>query len=52
MVDIAYRLATDLRFRNQIVSHNLKVLSDKLGHAIIAKSLIPLISNIFTRGLC
>lgn len=52
MVDTAYRLATDLHFRNRIVSHNLKVLADKLGHHIIARSLMPLINNIFTRGLC
>lgn len=52
MVDTAFRLATDLRYRNRMVSHNLRVLSEKLGHAVIAKSLLPLINNIFTRGLC
>jgi mannosylglucosylglycerate synthase len=52
MVDTAFRLATDLRYRNRMVSHNLRVLSDKLGHAVIARSLLPLINNIFTKGLC
>jgi len=51
LIDIAYNVALDHRFRNRIVSHNLRVLSEKLGHRIISESLAPLINNIFTRGL-
>lgn len=51
LIDTTYRLATDIVFRNRLVTHNLKVLSEKLGHHVIAESLSPLINNIFTKGL-
>ena len=52
MIDTTYKLATDGVFRNRLVHHNLKVLSEKLGHRVIAELLAPLINNIFTKGLC
>lgn len=51
LIDTTYKLATDYNYRNRIVFHNLKVLSEKLGHHIIADSLAPLINNIFTKDL-
>jgi glycosyltransferase involved in cell wall biosynthesis len=52
LVETTYRLVMDLPYRNRLVHHNLSVLSEKLGHRRIAEALNPLISNIFTRGLC
>jgi mannosylglucosylglycerate synthase len=52
LVEITFQLATDISYRNRLVSHNLAVLSEKLGHRRIAGSLAPLINNIFTKGLC
>jgi glycosyltransferase involved in cell wall biosynthesis len=52
LVENTYKLATDISYRNQLVSHNLAILSEKLGHRIIAEMLAPLINNIFTKGLC
>jgi len=51
MIDITYKIASDNVYRNQMVFHNLNVLSEKLGHRVITESLGPLINNIFTRGL-
>jgi glycosyltransferase involved in cell wall biosynthesis len=51
LIDITYKIAVDNVYRNRLVYHNLKVLSDKLGHNVISESLGPLINNIFTRGL-
>jgi glycosyltransferase involved in cell wall biosynthesis len=51
LIDTTYNIATDYSFRNRIVVHNLKILSEKLGHSVISKTLAPLISNIFTKGL-
>ncbi len=50
LIDTTYRIATDLKFRNQIVVQNLRVLSEKLGSRVISDALGPLINNIFTRG--
>jgi glycosyltransferase involved in cell wall biosynthesis len=52
LIETTFRLVMDIPYRNRLVSHNLSVLSEKLGHRRIAETLNPLISNIFTRGLC
>jgi hypothetical protein len=52
LIEDTYKLATDISYRNQLVKHNLEILSEKLGHKIIAEKLAPLINNIFTKGLC
>ncbi|MFO7371302.1 MAG: hypothetical protein R6X09_13645 [Bacteroidales bacterium] len=51
LIQTTFQIATDVTFRNKLVAHNLKVLSEKLGHQVISKSLGPLINNVFTRGL-
>jgi glycosyltransferase involved in cell wall biosynthesis len=51
ILEATYRLATDNKYRNHIIKHNLEILSEKLGHRIIAGSLGPLINRIFTRRL-
>jgi glycosyltransferase involved in cell wall biosynthesis len=51
LVETTYRLVTDIRYRNRMVYHNLTILSEKLGHRIIADSLAPLINHIFTRDI-
>jgi len=52
LVEKTYRLVMDGTYRNKVVSHNLAIVSEKLGHRRIAEALDPLISNIFTKGLC
>jgi glycosyltransferase involved in cell wall biosynthesis len=51
LIETTYKIATDYTFRNQLVFHNLQILSEKLGNQIISDSLGPLINNIFTKGL-
>ncbi len=51
VVDESYKLLTNQKARNENVYHNLKVLSTKLGHQIIAEKLKPLIMKMFTRIL-
>lgn len=51
LIETTYKLATDIAFRNQLVHHNLEILSENLGHRVIAELLAPLINNIFTKGL-
>jgi glycosyltransferase involved in cell wall biosynthesis len=51
LIETTFNIATDYAYRNQIVVHNLRILSDKLGNRIISDSLGPLINNIFTKGL-
>jgi glycosyltransferase involved in cell wall biosynthesis len=51
LIQTTYQIATDRAYRNKLVAHNLKVLSEKLDHQVISKSLGPLINNVFTRGL-
>jgi len=51
-IETAFKLVTDNVFRNRLIFHNLTILSQKLGHRIIAEKLAPLINNIFTKGLC
>ncbi len=51
LVDKTYKLANDVVYRNHIVSHNLSILSEKLGHKVISRYLLPLINNIFTKSL-
>jgi len=52
LVEKTYQLVMDVTYRNKVVSHNLAIVSEKLGHRRIAEALDPLISNIFTKGLC
>jgi glycosyltransferase involved in cell wall biosynthesis len=52
LIDTTFRIATDIAFRNSLVYHNLKVLTEKLGNKVISNSLGPLINNIFTKGIC
>jgi len=51
LIETTCKIATDFTYRNQVVVHNLRVLSEKLGNSIISDSLGPLINNIFTKGL-
>lgn len=51
LIETTFKLATDMAFRNNLIRHNLEVLSEKLGHRIIAEKLAPLINNIFTKGI-
>lgn len=51
LVNQAFRLVTDVKFRNRLVRNNLDVLDKNLGHKQISDSLGPLIRNIFTRGI-
>jgi glycosyltransferase involved in cell wall biosynthesis len=51
LIEKTFKLSTDMAYRNQIVSHNLAILSEKLGHKIISKLISPLITNIFTKSL-
>lgn len=47
----AYRLLTDLSYRNSLVKNNLQVINRKLNHKIIADKLNPLIDNCFKKIL-
>ena len=51
VVEQSYKLLTNQKVRNENIYHNLKVLSIKLGHQIIAEKLKPLIMKMFTRIL-
>jgi len=51
LIESTFKLATRVELRNRQVSHNLKVLSEKLGHRIISDKFYPLINRIFTRGI-
>ena len=51
VLEAAYKLFTNYKYRNQMVRHNLEVLEKKLPHTIIAKKLVPLITKIFTKKL-
>lgn len=51
VVDSAYKLLTDIPYRNQVVLHNLKVLKENLDHEIIAKKLEPIIKSMYMREL-
>lgn len=51
LVDSAYRLLTDIPYRNKVVKHNLKVLKEKLDHKIIADKLEPIIKSMYMREL-
>ncbi len=51
IVDGAYKLLTDIPYRNRVVKHNLQVLKDNLDHKIIAEKLKPLILNMYMREL-
>ncbi len=51
LVDAAFRLLTDIPYRNKVVLHNLKVLKENLDHEIIAEKLKPVMLNMYTRQL-
>lgn len=51
LIDEAYRLLTDYKYRNAMVKHNLDILNEKLCHEIIGEKLKPLIIHMFTRLL-
>jgi hypothetical protein len=51
LVDDAYRLLTDIPFRNKVVMHNLKVLKENFDHKIIADKLEPIIKSMYMREL-
>lgn len=51
LVDAAYKLLTNIPYRNRVVWHNLNVLHEKLDHRIIAEKLEPIIQNMFIRTL-
>ena len=51
LIDSAYKLLTDIEYRNKIVYHNLRTLHENLDHKIIVDKLKPLILNMFMRTL-
>lgn len=51
LVDAAYRLLTDIPYRNEVVRHNLKILKENLDHKIIAEKLEPIIKSMYMREL-
>lgn len=51
IVDDAFNIFRDIKRRNEMVRHNLGILSEKLDHAIIAEKLEPLIQKMFTKQL-
>jgi glycosyltransferase involved in cell wall biosynthesis len=51
LVERAFEILSDYRIRNEMVSHNLKILKKELDHKIIAKKLKPLVIKMFTRIL-
>jgi glycosyltransferase involved in cell wall biosynthesis len=51
LIETTFKTATDYRYRNQFVVHNLRVIAEKLSNRVISDSLRPLINNIFTKGL-
>jgi len=51
LIDAAYKLLTDIPYRNRVVLHNLKVLKENLDHEIIAEKLKPVMLNMYTRQL-
>ena len=51
LVDQSYRLLTDIKYRNQVVLHNLKVLKENFDHEIITSKLKPIIKSMFMRSL-
>ncbi|WP_321373913.1 hypothetical protein [uncultured Draconibacterium sp.] len=51
LVNSAYRLLTDIPYRNKVVMHNLQVLKEKLDHKIIADKLEPIIKSMYMREL-
>lgn len=51
VIEQAFDLLTNSKIRNENIHHNLRILSSKLGHKIIAEKLKPLIMKMFTRIL-
>jgi mannosylglucosylglycerate synthase len=51
LLDEAYKLLCDYKYRNSLLRHNLDVLDKKLSHQIISKKVTPLINNMFTKLL-
>ncbi len=42
-----YELLTNIKIRNKVVTHNLKVMEEKLHHRVIAEKLTPIMTDIF-----
>lgn len=51
LVDAAYKLLTDIPYRNKVVKQNLEVLRKNLDHKIIADKLEPIIKSMYMRKL-
>ncbi|WP_346860512.1 hypothetical protein [uncultured Draconibacterium sp.] len=51
LVDAAYKLLTDIPYRNKVVVNNLKVLKQNFDHKIIADKLEPIIKSMYMREL-
>lgn len=51
LIETTCHIATDYVYRNSIIVHNLRILSEKLGSKVISDALGLLINNIFTKGL-
>ncbi len=51
LLDGAYKLLTDIKYRNKIAQNNLSVIEEKLSHKIIAEKINPLIENCFKKLL-
>jgi glycosyltransferase involved in cell wall biosynthesis len=51
LVNDAYKLLTDIEYRNKVVFHNLEVLQKNFDHEIIANKLKPILLDIFMRTL-
>jgi mannosylglucosylglycerate synthase len=51
IVDEAYKMLCNCKYRNKLVKHNLEVLEEKLSHRIITEKMPPLIQNMFTKLL-
>jgi glycosyltransferase involved in cell wall biosynthesis len=51
LVEAAYKLLTDIEYRNKVSLHNLKVLKENLDHRIIAEKLEPIIKSMYMREL-
>jgi glycosyltransferase involved in cell wall biosynthesis len=51
LVNAAYKLLSDIPYRNKVVINNLEVLKRNLDHKIIAEKLEPIIKSMYMRDL-
>ena len=51
LVNDAYKLLTDIEYRNKVVFHNLEVLQKNFDHEIIVNKLKPILLDMFMRTL-